>query len=358
MGLIGPLAVMTAWAAGAETPPPQAIAQAKGTVPIALETHADPFDYRSAVSPVLHLPLPRARQHWRLCAVFPHIKDEYWLSVAYGMAQEARRLDVALTISETGGYRSVDAQGARLRGCVGKADAAILGTVSFDSPQIAAAIADVSDEMPVIAAVNDVASRAVAVKVGVSWREMGGHVGRYLAAEYGPRQAAQQAVLATGPREAGWVSFLSEGLAAALAHSGLSLVETGWADTGTQEQLRLAEDLLDRHPDIPVFIGSAPAVESVVSLLRSEGRLGAMRLVATYYTQAIRRGMMRGRIDAAPFDDPAMQGRLAIEYAVRAIEGTVDHRQIGPVIRLVTRTSLPPADALAPAGFRPEFVIP
>jgi protein TorT len=68
--------------------------------------------------------------------------------------------------------------------------------------------------------------------------------------------------------------------------------------------------------------------------------------------------MVRGRIVAAPFDDPALQGRLAIEYAVRAIEGSIDYRQIGPAIKLATQTTLPPATALAPAEFRPEFLIP
>lgn len=336
--------------------PDPALAQAYGEVPILLEARTDAFDDASTLKAVPHVPLKAAAARWKLCAVFPHIKDEYWLSVAYGMAEETRRLGVALTISETGGYRSADAQAHRLRDCTG--DAAILGSVSYDGPEMMAAIAAVSRRMPVIAAVNDVASRDIAVKVGVSWRDMGRTLGRHLAWKHPKGSVALTAVLATGPKEAGWVSILGAGLDASLAHSSITLMETGWADTGPQEQLELAESLLEHHASPDLFIGSAPAAEAVVSLKRMRGIAPAMKVVATYYTQAVRRGIMRGRIETAPFDDPALQGRLAIEYAVRAIEGKVDHRQIGPPVTLVTRETLPPYEALAPADFRPIFEIP
>ena len=314
------------------------------------------MDYESPARVVEHVPLRAARSHWQLCAVFPHIKDEYWLSVAYGMAEEAHRLGVALSIVETGGYGSVEAQAAALTDCRG--DAAILGTVSYDGPEILQAIADTSRRMPVIAAVNDVHSPDVTVKVGVSWRDMGRKLGAYLALKHPAGSPEQRAVLATGPRNAGWVSILSRGIEDALAASSVALVETGWADTGPQEQLTLAEDLMERNAKIDYFLGSAPAVEAVVSMMRTRGVGQGTKIAATYYTQAVRRGIMRGHIEAAPFDDPALQGRLAVEYAVRAVEGMIDLRQIGPPISLATRENLPPETALAPADFRPVFRVP
>jgi len=336
--------------------PLPALAQPYGEAPILLETHADPFDYASATRTVEHTPLKAARAHWHLCAIFPHIKDEYWLSVAYGMAEEARRLGVSLSISETGGYRSVEAQARRLDDC--KGDAAIIGSVSYDSPLILSAIAEVAKRMPVIAAINDVGSPVIAAKVGVSWSDMGRAVGRYLAEEHPKGSAPRSAVVATGPREAGWVTFLSHGLESELERSSVTLRETGWADTGPQEQMELAEEILGNGKSADYFIGSAPAAEAVVSLKRIRDLSPGMSIIATYFTQAVRRGIMRGRIEAAPFDDPTLQGRLSVEYAVRAIEGNVDHRQIGPSISIATKGSLPPSSALAPADFDPVFELP
>ena len=39
------------------------------------------------------LPALAASRPWRLCAVYPHLKDSYWLAVNYGMVEEARALD-------------------------------------------------------------------------------------------------------------------------------------------------------------------------------------------------------------------------------------------------------------------------
>lgn len=120
----------------------------------------------------------------------------------------------------------------------------------------------------------------------------------------------------------------------------------------------LVEDLLARHPEVDYLIGSAPAIEAAISVERIRARSGRVRLVATYYTQAIRRGLMRGRVDAAPFDDPRLQGRLAVETAVRAVEGSIERRRIGPRILLAEPHALPPVDALSPPRARPEFVVP
>ena len=340
----------------AEDPASQSKASGIG---IRLESHTDPFDYTGPKTGVIHLPLVEARRHWRLCAIVPHVKDEYWLSVGYGMVEEARRLGVALRISETGGYRSADQQASRIDACREEgADAIVLGSVGYDAPQIAAAIDRAAPKIPVVAAINDVGFRAVAAKVGVSWRDMGLRVGEFLARRHPQGSGRVRAVIATGPKVAGWVGFLSSGIRDGLAGSDVEIVEEGGADTDTQEQLMLVEDLLARHPDVDYLIGSAPAIEAAISVERIRARSGRVRLIATYYTQAIRRGLLRGRVDAAPFDDPRLQGRLAVETAVRAIEGSIERRQIGPEIRLAEPLALPPADALSPPQARPEFVVP
>jgi protein TorT len=326
---------------------------------VMLESRADRFDDTLPTTRAEHTPLAGARRPWRLCAILPHVKDEYWLSVDYGMVEEARRLGVGLEISETGGYRSAAAQAEHLARCgLSGADAVILGSVSYDAPEIDAAIDRLAPRIPVVAAVNDVGFRNVAVKVGVSWRDMGARIGAVLAQRHPAGSGKVRAILATGPEGAGWVGIHTAGLRAALAGSDVEIVAEGHADTDAQEQLRLVEDLIAGHPDVDYLIGSGPAVDAAISVLRLSGTPMAMRLLATYYTQGVRRGLIRGRIEAAPFDDPRLQGRLAVEYAVRAIEGSVDHAWIGPEITLAEPGALPPPDALAPAGARLEFAVP
>ncbi|HTN95742.1 MAG TPA: hypothetical protein VL101_02095 [Nordella sp.] len=63
---------------------------------------------------------------------------------------------------------------------------------------------------------------------------------------------------------------------------------------------------------------------------------------------------------AAPTDQPVMQGRIAIDQAVRALEGTLSARHVGPRIEIVDQPSVARiniANSLAPAWFRPIFEV-
>ena len=65
------------------------------------------------------------RQQWQepaaatkpltLCALYPHLRDAYWLSVNQGMVEEATRLGVSLRIHEAGGYGALAEQRQQLQ---------------------------------------------------------------------------------------------------------------------------------------------------------------------------------------------------------------------------------------------------
>ncbi len=85
---------------------------------------------------------------------------------------------------------------------------------------------------------------------------------------------------------------------------------------------------------------------------------GRVQVVSDYMTHAVYRGVIRGRIIAAPTDLPVLQGRLAIEMAVRAIEGKLHIKHAGPKIQIFDQNSLSSGvleQSLAPASFVPVF---
>ena len=66
----------------------------------------------------------------KLCAIYPHLKDSYWLSVNYGMVSEAKRNNINLRVLESGGYPNLEKQQQQLSLCKNwGADAILLGTV-------------------------------------------------------------------------------------------------------------------------------------------------------------------------------------------------------------------------------------
>lgn len=322
-----------------------------------LDVWSVPFDYSSPALATDYQPLDKARQKWRICVAYPHLKDAYWLGVNYGMVQEAAQLGVGFRLVEAGGYPNLDRQIEQVKSCVAAgADALIVGTVSFDG--LTPTLVEISKSIPVIAAVNDIADAGITAKSGVSWREMGRAAGEVITRAHPKGSAPVRLAWFPGTKGAGWVRFVEDGFRAGLADSSAQIVVVKYGDTGREIQLNLVEEALDADPDIDYLVGSGPMAEAAVSILRERGLTGRIAIVSDYMTPAVLRGIKRGKILAAPDDFPVLQGKLAMEQAVRAIEGSLSERHAGPRIATVTAENANAIDqngTVAPASFLPVF---
>ena len=324
-----------------------------------LVTPAVPFDDASAVASLDYIALDRAAKPWRLCILYPHLKDAYWLSVNYGMVEDARRLGVSFDLFEAGGYPNLERQREQLAACADdNFDAVILGTVSYDG--LTEEVQRIAVLKPVIATVNDIDDRGITAKASVPWREMGAAAGRFIASLHPSGSATVNVAWFPGPAGAGWVPFVEEGFHAELGKSSARLVATRYGDTGLEQQVLLVEEVLDAADDVDYLIGSGPMAEAAVSILRARGMTADVGVVSTYLSHAVYRGITRGRILAAPTDFPVVQGRLAVEMAVRALEGKLTVTHAGPRIEIVTVDtvkSIGTKGSLAPASFVPVFAM-
>ncbi len=270
----------------------------------------------------------------------PHFKDEYWLSVGYGLEQEASRHDITLMFFEAGGYQSLTEQIAQLADCAKRGvDAVLLGAVSSDHPELLSAIQTVSRDTPVFGLVNELFSTDLSGRIGVDWEEMGLVLGRHLTEVYPTGGAKQEAVLISGPAEAGWIGPLEKGLRAGLLNSSIEIVEVFRADTGLRQQLSAVEDAFSAFPEADLLIGSAPAVEAVIGLMQATNRHTEVALASTYISHTIKRAVINGRVLAVPFDDPRQQGVLAIRQMLRALENGRPAGFDGPDILLISRAN-------------------
>lgn len=323
-----------------------------------VDTWVPPFDYKGAMHQLDYKSLTTASKPWRICASYPHLKDSYWLSVNYGMVEQARRLGVKLRIVEAGGYPNLDRQIAQIKECAAMSDALIVGTVSFDG--LTPLIREISKRIPVIAAVNDIDSEGITAKSGVSWVAMGAAVGNYFAEMHPKGQGPVKIAWFPGPKGAGWVKFIEEGFLPAIARSSANIVAVKWGDTGFEAQLLLLEEVIEEHPDIDYIIGSAVTADAAVSLLRAKGLSGHIGILADYFTHGTYREIKRGKVLAAPTDSPVLQGKISIDQAVRALEGSLTVIHAGPSIQIVDQEGLDRldiADSLAPAWFTPTFEV-
>ena len=136
--------------------------------------------------------------------------------------------------------------------------------------------------------------------------------------------------------EAGWPGPLEEGLRRELGRSAVEIVGVYSDDTGLRQQLRQAEAALEAHPHVDYVIGSAPAIEATIGYLAARPDRDKPGLIATYVNHTIKRSLMNGNVIAAPFDDPARQGKMALRQAMSVISGHAAARSTGPDIVFLT----------------------
>lgn len=325
-----------------------------------LETWAPPFDYSGENSIIHYQPTEAAGNEWKLCIAYPHLKDAYWLNVNYGMVQESRRLGVAFTLFEAGGYPNLERQRQQIVQCAAEgADAIIVGPVSFRG--LKDTITNIARKIPVLSTVNDIENVGITAKSGVSWITMGQKAGEYLAAKHPEGSDPVTVAWFPGPQGAGWVEFIEKGFQAGLVGGAVNIVVTKWGDTGKEIQRTLVQEVLESHPEVNYIVGNALMAEAAISTLRNRNLENKIKVISTYFTPAVYRGIRRGRILAAPTDSPVMQGRISIDQAVRVLEGRSFIKHLGPQIHMVDEENwqdINISDSLAPPSFLPSFVWP
>lgn len=326
--------------------------------PYPVEVWDPPFDMASPRTQIDYVALPKASKAWEICVSFPHMKDAYWLGVDYGVAEEARRQGVKMQLVEAGGYTELNTQISQIEDCVAAgADAVVIGAISFDG--LNNLVSEIRKKgVPVIDVINGMSSPELSAKSLVSFGEMGAKAGEFVAQRHPAGGSAAKVAWFPGPPGAGWVEAGHAGFTGAIEGSAINLVETKYGDTGKEAQSKLVEDTLEAHPDLDYIVGTAVTAEAAVSILRARGLSDRVKIVSYYYTPGVHEGIKRKRILAAPTDQTVIQGRVAIDQAVRILEGKVYQKHVGPRLFVVSQDNVGDFDSattLAPDGFKPVF---
>ncbi|GLT18624.1 TMAO reductase system periplasmic protein TorT [Vibrio zhanjiangensis] len=296
----------------------------------------------------------------KICALYPHLKDSYWLSVNYGMVNEANKLGVELKVFEAGGYPNKQKQQAQLKKChEWQADAIILGTVSPTG--YLKNMNQLVGNTPIFATVNaltlDPSSQQLKGQVGVDWYWMGYYVGEYLKGKHPKGSGQVNIALLLGPIASGGTEPVMKGLLDAVEYSDIHVVQSYWADNDKELQRNFVQRVIERN-DISYIVGSAVAIEAAISELRTANKTETIGLIATYLSHGVYRGLLRKRVEFAPTDKMVQQGSMSVRQAVNYLKGQPYQLKQMPVIEPLTPENLDPTvilQSLSPSEYRPTF---
>jgi protein TorT len=333
----------------------------KAWYPVEVDVWNPPFNDQRQREQKLYTPLERAQKKWRIRVFIPHLKDDYWLGVNYGLIHEARRLEVSLSIFEAGGYDQLDVQRRQIENAIAEnPDGLIIGAISLDG--LNDLVKKASDKgIPVLDLINGISSPHIAVRAAVSFWDMGFQAGSYLRRLQ--ENSGQPLKLAwfPGPDGAGWVKAGDAGLRKAIAGGAIEILDSRYGDTGSAAQAKLIEAALSRYADdLDWIAGTAVTAEAAVKILRRRGLADRIKILSYYYSPGVHRGIRRGDITAAPSDLTVLQARIAVDVMVRILEKRDYYKHVAPRVTVVDHENIRSWDTsttLAPRGFRPIFSI-
>src|SRR5437879_549059 len=349
--------VLLALAVGLVAPAP---AQEKPWWPFPVEDRDPPFNMEGKKVKKDYVPIDHAAKKWNLCVSFPHMKDAYWTAVDYGVVAESRRLGVKMQLVEAGGYTNLANQISQIECCVAEgANAVISGAISETG--LNKLVEEISAKgIPVIDVINGITSPKLTAKSLVSFGEMGYQAGEYLVKMHPKGSKTVKVAWFPGPPGAGWVVAGNKGFADAASKGAIEIVTTKYGDTGKEVQLKLVEDALQAYPDIDYIVGTSPTTEAAVQALRDAGKADKVKVLAYYFTPGVYQDIKRGAVLAAPTDSAVIQGRIAMDQAVRILEKKPYTKHTGPAIYVNDKSNITTfhyESSLAPQDFKPTFSV-
>lgn len=303
-------------------------------------------------------PLAKAAKPWKLCVLFPHMKDTFWVAVDYGIAQEAKREGVDMTLYEAGGYENLPKQLAQFDDCMaGNFDAIIVGPIS-EAGLTRKFREATSAGKPVISTVNPVSKSPYTAKMDVDFTVMGEQTGQFLI-DYMKGQPAR-VVNFPGPAGSGWAEQFNQGFKNAIAKAGkVKLLGEKFGDSGVAVQLGLIQNALQAYPDMNVIWGCAPAAEAAIGAVRQAGR-NNVQILSSYENQAMLDAMNKGEILAFATQYPVLEGRVAIDTAVRILEKKPYIKSAQTIPSIIDKQDIDKVNmslVLAPASFKAEYSV-
>lgn len=303
----------------------------------------------------------RSAKPWKLCVAFPNGQDPYWTAAIYGVATQAQRLGVKVQIFDAGGYQYLSKQINQLENCVSSgADAVIVGAIS--GPGVAPTLKEIASKgIPVVAALNPISSTSVSARAVADTYGQGVALGKWFRARVSGAKGEVQVAFLPGPTGADWTKNHLDGFTSQVKGSNVKIVTTKWGLTDQSVQLKIVENVLQAYPDVQWIVGNALGADAAVGAVKAAGKSGKVKIASTFETEPVYDRIVRGSVEAVPNDGVVLGGAIAVDLAVKLLNGQPNVKGLGIAVipTMITRTSLPPRNhaGLAPKGYKPTFVV-
>jgi len=292
-----------------------------------------------------------------LGVTMPNIKGPWFTPVLFGITDEAKKLGYEVIIQDAGGYGNVDKQVDQMANLIVKKVSAILqdpaNPASFNGvvrQAKAAGIPVVGTGSPIVASEveADAASSSSHCNIG---HELAKGAMTLLP------QGGDIAVLA-GPPGAFWASDRLRCFKEDIKATKIKIVAEQTSEQDAAVALSLANDFLQRFPNIPLLYGADDTYGiGIARAAQGAGKCGKVKVLFAVLGEAAEEMMRAGCADYVVAQQPVLIGRLGVRMADKLIKGEkLEPKSVSVPLIPVTQASLDKLDKStiqAPKGWTP-----
>lgn len=344
-----PTVALVGLALGVAAAAPPSRAESETWYPVSIESREPPFNPQGFFTRVDYVPRPGASQPWRLCASIPDLRFPYLQAVAHGLEAEARRQGVELRLEDVGSF-DVDRQRAQLEACLADGTDALLVVAAAGrgglEPVLARAL-DLGVQVVDIATGSD--SGSVTASVVADAVHVGYAAGGYLVDRHPLGSDTARVGWIPGPADAAFAQRYDVGFRDAARSGAIEIANSSFTPLDEEALSGTVGRVLAEADDLDALAGVGQAV--LMAMDEIDDPAARMALVSTGINPAIVAAIEEGRIAAAVNDKPVVQGRIAVDLAVRALEALPFMAEIRPTLEIVDGSNVATFDratALAP----------
>ncbi len=318
--------------------------------PVRVDTRHPPFNPQGTLTRSDYVPLERASEfHW-LCASLPDLEAGYMQAVAFGMVEEARRQGVSLQLENAEGF-DVDRQRAQLEACL-EDDADALLIVAAESQSLTDIIARARARGTVVVDVaTGTGSDRVTARIFPDAAAVGRIAAAYLADRHPVGSDTARAIWLPGPPGAAFAEAYDRGFRAGIRAGAIEIAASEFVPLTPTPLRARVRALIAETDGFEIFAGTSPAVVVAVEELAASGKAQDVAVISTGLSRRVIEGIEAGRIAAAVNDKPVVQGRIAVDLAVRALEDAPFLAEVRPALDVIDANKVESFDrttALAP----------
>jgi TMAO reductase system protein TorT len=286
----------------------------------------------------------------------PDLSASFWVSMAYGVQDEAKKQGVKVVTVNAGGDANANEQISQLQDLIQQqVDGIVIGATNGDAVKSVVDQA-AAQKIPVVGLSSIPNSDKLASKVGADHYGMGKIQAQCLSqALHGKGNVGMMA----GPAGQSWADDRAKGFKETLSSEapGNKVVTVSRLADNRNSALTTAEDWLQRFKDLDgVYTASDDIGAGVVDAIKAGGKNRDITVTSSNFSPAAEQLLKNGGFSCVSVQQIVEQGRQAVRQAIAAAKGEPVEKDVVTDVIKISKDNINTVDfgpIRAPEGFKP-----